>query len=280
MLLAEFLPACCCGDESQAPRRPVQELILSVPTANESCGIEGLGELPARRWPLPAKTALAVSQEDAAAELCADGGSTEASSTYRDSRDFDVVLHGGGTELGIDVNERDQSTLLVTRVMDLGVVPRHNERCRAACTSAVVGPEEAAGVPSEAQGAEIMPGDRIVEVNGVRGHTRRMVARLKADEDLRLTVRRLDEVTVTLSRHPDAAATLGLHAVIDAEFADGMSLRVIRVQRSGIVMDPIVIAPGDRIVALNGHRGNCTRLSWELEDAKLPSELVIRRFRR
>lgn len=235
-----FFASCCYGSIELS--QPIPEAVGSI----ESCGQEG--------------------REDR--QLCVDGtstSSTEASVTYRDSSDFDVALQGG-THLGIDVNSRDQRTVLITRVREEGVVPRHNAACRSGL--------------SYNRGGGITPGDRIIEVNGVRGDPHRMVEQLRTAASLQLTVRRLDELTVTVNREPGSKLNRGLQTYVGANMADSMTLEVERVQWGGVVMEPCRIERGDRIVALNGHSGDSVRLSWELEDAQLPSEFVIRRFRK
>lgn len=202
-------------------------------------------------------------------------GSTEAS-TCRDSSEFEVsLLRGLG--LGIDVNQRDRQTLLVTRVACEGSVAKHNKRSRSHWASLPFSFDRSprktgeGGVPDE-----IMPGDRIVEVNGIRGDVRNMISRIKGDDHLRLTLRRLEEITVSVARPPESL-DLKLQSAICADDADAVSLEVLSMHGI-LIMSPVDMQVEDRIVALNGVRGDATRLRWELQDARLPAEVVIRRM--
>merc|ERR1719329_1179600 len=185
------------------------------------------------------------------------------SSVARGGQEYAVSLLRG-IELGIDVSHKDNHTLLVTRVNSAGSVNKHNKSCRSRGKSA--------------EHLLIMPGDRILEVNGLRGQVHDMISRIKNADELKMTLRRLEEVLVHVEL-PRGSLHYDLQAEVLAVHADGVSLEVTWVHGS-LIMTPVAIERGDRIVEINGRRGDSTRLSWELEDAQVPAAVVIRRFRR
>jgi len=168
---------------------------------------------------------------------------------------YEVMISKGNQKLGIDINHYDTTTLLVTKV-NLGPVSDHN---------------------AKRTDLQITSGDRILEINGVRGEVKEMLAKIKQDSDLRMTLQRLPESTLEISR---AGAVRDVGVV--AEVCDGMTLIIHSIEEGlsvryigGALQDA---RKGDRIIGINNVRGDAAKLKDELAGASLPVTLTIRRI--
>merc|ERR1712096_565785 len=123
------------------------------------------------------------------------GAGCGSSASSRRSFIFEVSLHkgggpdGAGTELGVDVLQQDQETLLVSEVK-AGLVAGWNVRHPDCC---------------------VLNGDRIVQVNGVHGSSRDLIDTIRANTELRIRFRRILEYAVVVQRPP--TGRLGLDVV-------------------------------------------------------------------
>lgn len=103
---------------------------------------------------------------------------------------FDIInmkllKHPGFSQLGIEVDQVDQSTLRIESIDEFGVVGRHNNR-------------------QDNDVNKVLVGDRIIEVNGARRNAEQMLIECKMCETVLLTLARLQK-TRRHSRHPSNA---------------------------------------------------------------------------
>lgn len=183
---------------------------------------------------------------------------------------FSVVI-AHSLRLGIDVNHRDRRTLLITKVHAGGSVSRHNARRRDL---------QSYLRPHLCHEEEIAPGDRILEVNGVRSDVGRMMSAMKLDTELTLCIARAEETVVEVSAAQRGQVLIeqGVAGFIGTSVADSVSLEVVTVDDGeSLCMEPRRLRSTDRIVALNGVRGCSAKLNQEWLDIQLPAKVTIRR---
>lgn len=162
-------------------------------------------------------------------------------------RTFEAVISKGERKLGIDINLHNSVTLLVTKVND-GPVMDHNH-----------------AHPGEA----ILPGDRVVELNGVRGNTKLMLASCIGVAELHFVVATGLEWTARVDALDKAEQRLG----IVVHLVDLVSLVVSRLDEEGHAAQKAAVDPDfdlradDRIVAINDVRLDASALRRELETA-------------
>lgn len=170
-----------------------------------------------------------------------------------DSRVFAAFIARGDRKLMADVNFHDNTTLLVIRVK----------------------PGPADDYNKENPGNEIGPGDRIVSVNGVIGDTQKMVNACKDDPELKMMVRRCEEITIKLAKRTKDHV-LGL----DVSLCDTMSLVVSRVVEDDYSLaaehnrraPDFGIEKDFRVMEVNGVRGDVDKMmeailggnAWEI----------------
>jgi len=209
---------------------------LPPPEPPQKRGVDSEPEPPAPK-PGTAEPQLSPPSEDSA-------GATRA----EPRRTFRAVIAKGERKLGIDINHHDNFTLLVTKVND-GPVMEHN-----------------LARPGDA----ILPGDRIVELNGVRGNTQYMLASCIGVTELHFAVASGHEWTARLDA---ARGKAGQHLGIDARPCDVVSLAVHSLDGDGLAAQRLALEPDfdmrteDRIVAVNGARLDASALLRELETA-------------
>lgn len=155
-----------------------------------------------------------------------------------------------GVKLGLSVNGEDGQSLIVERIND-GLVTRHN---------------------MENPAHAVKEGDMIVEVNGRRGAPKDLIDTLQAGvgQILSLVFKKCGEAFVQLM--VPEGQSLGLQ--VDS---DGTALTITRihpgVMSSWNEANPgAAVRPGDRIVAVNGQRGNARAL---LEETKRKGALTL-----
>lgn len=159
---------------------------------------------------------------------------------------FKTTIVKGERKLGIDINYHDNVTLLVTKINE-GPVMDHN---------------------SSNQSERILPGDRIIELNGIRGNTQQMLASCKGATELQVTVTTGVERTTQLV--PTGGETsLGL----TVEQCDMVSLVITKVE-DGLAMmkgrregPELEMKAEDRIVGINGAKLDAAALLQELNTA-------------
>jgi len=177
----------------------------------------------------------------------------------RESEMFSAVIAKGDRKLGVDINYHDHMTLLVTRV-NAGPCDDYN---------------------NSSDGAEkIGPGDRVISINGIMGETRQMLDACKQAQELRLTVRRCEEITIRLERlRPEQ------HLGLNLEACDTMSLVVTHVaddERSLVAEHnqscppEFVIEKDFRVIGVNGVRDGARAVFDALQEGGLHWELVFR----
>jgi len=171
------------------------------------------------------------------------------------TRDFEVKVDKDGEELGLDVLHEDNETLLISRIKDgplLSWNTSHPDCC-------------------------VQQGDRIVEVNGKRGSSELLIATIRGERALQLTVRRLLEFVVVVQRPTNGNARLGLD-VMQYE----RSLRIEQVgdgpfrcwnDRAGLDRQ---VRASDFIVEVNGVRGTSNELLQAIHnDTCLQLQLLL-----
>lgn len=183
---------------------------------------------------------------------------------------FSVVI-AHSVRLGIDVNHRDRRTLLITKVHAGGSVSRHNARRRDL---------QSYLRPHMCHEEEIAPGDRILEVNGVRSDVGRMMSAMKLDTELMLCIARAEETVVEVSATQRGQVLIeqGVAGFIGTRVADSVSLEVVTADDGqSLCMEPCRLRSADRIVAVNGVRGCSAKLDQEWLEIQLPAKVTIRR---
>lgn len=154
---------------------------------------------------------------------------------------FKTTVQKGERKLGIDINWHDQATLLVTKINE-GPIWDHN---------------------SAHQANRLLPGDRIIELNGIRDNTQKMLASCKDAAELQITVTTAPEHTTNFE--PSGCEQLG----ITAEQCDMVSLVVTKVEegivaRQGSEASDLALRVGDRIVGINHAKLHAGSLLQEL----------------
>lgn len=185
-------------------------------------------------------------------------GPSASSVRLRESEMFSAVIAKGERKLGVDINYHDHMTLLVTRV-NAGPCDDYNNSVDA---------------------VKVGPGDRVIGVNGVMGDTRQMVDACKEAAELRLTVRRCEEITVRLQRlRPEQ------HLGLSLEACDTMSLVVTHVaddvrslvaEHNQSCPPEFVIEKDFRVIGINGARDSARAVLDALQEGGLNWELIFR----
>mmetsp|Transcript_34838 Transcript_34838/g.81371 ORF Transcript_34838/g.81371 Transcript_34838/m.81371 type:complete len:306 (-) Transcript_34838:170-1087(-) len=180
-----------------------------------------------------------------------------------DSRALDIGLgsefmvkldRSKGDSLGIDVTHTDGVSLLVENIT-VGLVLEYN------CKNAE---------------KRVLAGDRVVEVNGVRGNVTKMLQECRQHQELSLTFLRapLGDFSVVLYKGEDRR--LG----VDVDHSNGAYLRVESIS-SGVVKDWNAAHPdravrvGDCIIEVNNRRGLRPMIAQCMASPEL--RLLIRR---
>lgn len=167
---------------------------------------------------------------------------------------FMATISRDGKKLGLDVNNHDGETLLITRV-NPGPCDDYNKANA---------------------GSEIAPGDRITSVNGVVRDAAQMLEACKVSSNLSMVVRRCEELTVKLFKSkPEEFLGLGY------EVCDTTTLVITGVDKetaNSLAAEHNRLAPeyriekDFRIIGANGVRNNSAKVaeilrsssSWEL----------------
>jgi len=146
------------------------------------------------------------------------------------------------SDLGLDIDSSDSKTLLILKVRD-GPVKDWNTRT--------------------SKELRVRHLDRIIEVNGVSDDSTRLQDIIKAERDLLLlTIKRSKEVSCVLEKGSSGPTTkIGLDIV-----HSGMESLLIKRVKEGLISDwnsknpdrPVKV--GDRIVQINGKRGDSNKL--------------------
>jgi len=159
--------------------------------------------------------------------------------------EYRIIIEKGddadGLGLGLDVDLTDGPTLLVDAVQ-AGLVQRWN-------------------AANARHGMEVRKGDRIVEVNGVRGDSRQLVEQLNRDATMQMVIRRPEEFRVVV-RKGGETKKLGL----ELSYCAGGATLLVQAVNDGLVqmwnevhMEQQV-KRGHRIVEVNGEQGDSKRL--------------------
>jgi len=161
-----------------------------------------------------------------------------------------TVAKQDGESVGLEVDLVDSVTAVVVKI-GKGVVMRHN---------------------AERPSRQVRPYDRIIQVNGEKGNARAMIGRLKEGSEWTLVVQRPCSFIVTIDR--GFASNLGME-LMHARL--GTSLLVTKVLE-GPMRDwnkshpEQPVREGDRIVELNGSRGEADKL---LRDSEGVDKMVL-----
>lgn len=174
------------------------------------------------------------------------GGAARDPGLAASRRTFKTIVDKGERKLGIDINQHDNVTILVTKIID-GAVIDHNR-----------------ANPAEA----ILPGDRIIELNGIRGNTQYMLASCIGLTQLHFAVASGLEWTTHIEATDDAPDR-GLGLVVQP--SDMVSLVITRIE-DGLAMQKAAepgfdIRPEDRIVRINDVRLDFAALLEEMSSA-------------
>lgn len=161
-------------------------------------------------------------------------------------RQFVVELEKiGSEELGLEVDIADDVTASITKVLSEGAVPAWNKR--------------------NAEGLTVLAGDHIVEVNGIRGSAKELIASIKGGAQLSLVIQRPMEFLVAV-RKEKATDFFGL----DIGYTQiGTSLLVCQVvegcvEKWNASHPDAAVRRNDRIIEVNGTRGKCKELMAKL----------------
>lgn len=170
----------------------------------------------------------------------------DKATTTTASRDFSTSIDKGERKLGIDINYHDNVTLLVTKINE-GPVMDHNATHKS---------------------EQLLPGDRIIELNGIKGNTQQMLASCKGATELKVTVTSGIEHTTYCT--PGKGEWLG----ISAEPCDQVCLVVTNVEEGsythtkGMKEGPeLALHADDRIVGINDVKLDAAALMKELSSA-------------
>lgn len=166
------------------------------------------------------------------------------------------IVKTPGRGLGLDLSPHDGESLLVGRVKEGAVADWNATRPADACDL-------------------VVPGDRIVVVNGKEANAEELLVRMRADSVLNMTIRRKLLITVRVRRMP--GDILGIELV---EAAEGCVIESIS---SGSAADKanrahvseLTLRPGDRIVQANAST-EAKEIREEMRSGK-NLELKIRR---
>jgi len=180
-------------------------------------------------------------------------------SQLRQTTEFSVSLEKpkADTVLGLSFDALDRCMLRVTGIGDEPDSPMTAYNASAPCA------------------LQLSVGDYIVEVNGVRGDTGRLVRELRRSTTLNMTVRRPMEFVVTIERS-GALMGLFLHYSVAANYL------VIQEVSAGPVKDwndlrdeEKRVRKSDRIVSVNGVAGDVVRMLRALSQAAGPQDGVM-----
>jgi len=141
--------------------------------------------------------------------------------------------------LGLDVDITDGPTLLIDAVQD-GLVKSWN---------------------AKHPGSEVMPRDRFLEVNGIRGDAKLIIDELSKAQALSIVVRRPIEFAVSIKK-PNEQSRLGL----ELSYCAGGATLLVKMINPGLVDSwnkehpACSLERGDRVVEVNGTAGNSKEL--------------------
>lgn len=127
--------------------------------------------------------------------------------------------------------------------------------------------------------AQVQLGDRIVKVNGVEAKTPLLVEALQSGKEIRLVMRPPRQFTVSLVR-PATGGEIGMCVIGGSAKFD--MLKVTALRERGLVdtwnkANPDeAILPGDRVLSVNGVRGEPDKMLQELQHGSIVSMNVIR----
>jgi hypothetical protein len=163
--------------------------------------------------------------------------------------EFHLTFNTSSVTLGISLKRADdsgdgyQDVLIITAIKDGGLVKDYNDK-----------------LPK----ANISAGDRIVEVNGVRGNARRMYDELKRASNVKMGFQKTLEHTFTFEKAADKG--LGISIASDKQM-----LVITAIQDSGLIPEMNdkspereIISAGDHIAAVNGVRLDARKMANEL----------------
>lgn len=162
-------------------------------------------------------------------------------------RQFVVRLDGIGNEgLGLEVDIGDDVTASITKVLSDGAIPAWNQR--------------------NARELAVQAGDHIVEVNGIRGSAKEIIANIKGGAELSVVIQRPMEFLAAV-RKEKVSDSVGL----DIGYTHiGTTLLVCQVVAAGCVEKwneshpDAAVRRNDRIIEVNGTRGKCKELMAKL----------------
>lgn len=212
---------CCCkSDRVEGERVGVSEMI----TKNETSHIIG-------------------SVREADAELATPASTLPPASTLLPENDLNMFYVSIDTlpedGLGLDLDLLDDTGIMVNAVLG-GAVHSWNKQADS--------------------GLQVRYGDRIVEVNGVRGNSQDHLDRLKEVESLQLWLKRPVAVRISGNAYFKSIGLVITYA------PDGSTLLIQEVKKEGIVVDwnednpEFAVHEHDRIVEVNGAAGFATEL--------------------
>jgi uncharacterized protein YwlG (UPF0340 family) len=161
-------------------------------------------------------------------------------------RQFVVKLDGIGSEgLGLEVDIGDDVTASITKVLSEGAVPAWNKL--------------------NAEGLNVLAGDHIVEVNGIRGSAKELIASIKGGAQLSIVIHRPMEFLAAV-RKENITDSVGL----DIGYTHiGTTLLVCQVVEGCVKKwneshPDAAVRRNDRIIEVNGTRGKCKELMAKL----------------
>eukprot|EP00927_Polykrikos_kofoidii_P045453 TRINITY_DN39448_c0_g1_i1.p1 TRINITY_DN39448_c0_g1~~TRINITY_DN39448_c0_g1_i1.p1 ORF type:complete len:330 (-),score=57.85 TRINITY_DN39448_c0_g1_i1:41-1030(-) len=167
--------------------------------------------------------------------------------------EFEVCIEKGDRELGIDVVQQDQNSILIDRVKPGSTLQRWN----------LMHPKVA-----------VQPGDRIVGVNSIRGSADDLISAVRTGTTLHLTIRRVEEFLVTLNREPRLGIDVSQHST---------ELEIQRVTFGTVhhwntfVSSHLAVRAGDSIRGVNGVRGTSADLLAAIKSSGPVLTLTLRR---
>jgi len=195
-----------------------------------------------------------------------DKASSAAASTFASRRSLATTAWSGavpnpeftccidrapGTSLGLNLDALD-GTLLIISAVKAGPFRSYNE---------IVEDEE----------EHLLPGDSIVSVNGERGSSQVLLERLKVDAALELSIKRPKKFEIVIQR---SYSPLGLQV----EHAPNGTSLMVKAVNPGLIKDWNLSHRGtgikrrDRVVSVNGSRGNPAELMAEMKQTVVASD--------
>lgn len=161
------------------------------------------------------------------------------------------IDRAAGTSLGLNLDALD-GTLLIISAVKAGPVRSYNETV-------------------EDEEYHLLPGDSIVSVNGERSSSQALLERLKLDAALELSIKRPKAFGIVI---PRAYGPLGLQV----EHAPHGTSLLVKMVNPGLIKDWNLSHRGtgikrrDRVVSVNGSRGNPAELMAKMKQAAVGSD--------